>query len=42
VALKLDDYTLLQLRQIGLADPALDPPRLIYHLSQAPAGWRRP
>ena len=42
LALKLDDYNLLQLRQIGLASPATDPPRLVYRLSKAPDGWGRP
>jgi hypothetical protein len=42
LVVKLDDYYLLQVRQLRLADPALRPPRLHYSLSQAPAGWRQP
>lgn len=42
LALKLDDYNLLQLRQLGLADPLLHPCRLVVSLSQAPATWGQP
>lgn len=42
LVLKIDDYNLLQLRQLRLADPALERPRLVYSLSQAPEGWVRP
>jgi hypothetical protein len=39
LVMKIDDYNLLQLRQLRLADPAVELPRLVYSLSQAPDGW---
>jgi hypothetical protein len=42
LVVKLDDFYLLQVRQLRLADPVTQPPKLRYNLSQAPAGWGRP
>lgn len=42
MVLKIDDYNLLQLRQLRLAEGAGQGPRLVYSLSQAPSGWVRP
>lgn len=42
LALKLDDYNLLQPRQVGLADPLQQPTRLFYTISRAPDSWGRP